>query len=144
MRPDQAHSARTEPAGLQRSEGGPPLQYEKRNAARTAACRKPDKGLPRRRFCGYDLNMAEKSTKPTGIRIQLKGLRTTQELRAMLHEAIDRLEALGITHLRGSNLYVTPADKEGNPVFPREHRRKINSITIEEPYRSVADEHGIK
>ena len=87
--------------------------------------------------------MAEKKSKPDGMRIQLKGLRTTQEMRAMLHDALNRLEDLGITHVRGANLYVTPADKEGSPVMPRQYRRKITSIIIEEPYRSAADEHGI-
>lgn len=87
--------------------------------------------------------MAEKKSKPEGMRIQLKGLRTTQEMRAMLHEAIDRLEAFGITHVRGTNLYLTPADKEGSPVMPRQYRRKVTSIIIEEPYRSAADEHGL-
>ena len=88
--------------------------------------------------------MPPRKTKPTGIRIQLKGLRTTAELRAMLYEAIDQVEALGITHLRGSNLYVTPADQEGTPLtrFGPRHR-KVDKITIEEPYRSAADEHGI-
>lgn len=87
-------------------------------------------------------SMSEKK-KPDGLRIQLKGLRSTQELRAMLHEAVDRLEALAITHARGINLYLTPADKEGNPVYPRQHRRRVADIVIEEPYRSAADEHGI-
>lgn len=87
--------------------------------------------------------MGEKKTKPDGIRIQLKGLRTTAEMRAMLYEAIDRLEDLGVTHLRGTNLYVTCADKNGTPVSPRQHRRKVTSLIIEEPYRSAADEHGL-
>ncbi len=87
--------------------------------------------------------MTEKKSKPESMRIQLKGLRTTQEMRAMLHDAINRLEDLGITHLRGTNLYVTPADKHGSPVMPRQYRRKVTSIIIEEPYRSAADEHGI-
>ena len=87
--------------------------------------------------------MAEKKKKPDGIRIQLKGLRSMQDLRAMLHEAVDKLEALPITHARGINLYLTPADKEGNPVAPRQHRRPVADIIIEEPYRSIADEHGV-
>ena len=88
-------------------------------------------------------SMTAKKPKPDGLRIQLKGLRSTQDLRAMLHEAVDRLEELAITHARGINLYLTPADKEGNPVHPRQHRRRVADITIEEPYRSAADEHGL-
>lgn len=87
--------------------------------------------------------MAEKKKKPDGIRIQLKGLRSTPELRAMLHEAVDRLEALNIKAVRGINLYLTPADENGNPVFPQEYRRKITEITIAAPYKSAADEHGL-
>lgn len=87
--------------------------------------------------------MAEKKPKSDGLRIQLKGLRTTQELRAMLNLAVDEIEALAITHARGINLYLTPADKEANPVYPRQNRRRVADITIEEPYRSAADEHGL-
>ena len=65
-----------------------------------------------------------------------------QDLRAMLHLAVDELEALPITHARGINLYLTPADKEGIPVSPRQHRRPVKEIVIAEPYRSIADEHG--
>lgn len=85
----------------------------------------------------------ERKTLPEGIRIKLKGLRTTQEIRSMVHDALCQLEELGVTHLRGVNLYVTPADKEGSPVMPRQHRRKITALTIEEPYRSAADDHGL-
>lgn len=84
----------------------------------------------------------KKTTAPKGLRIQLKGLRTTQELRAMLHEAVDSLEANGITHLRGSNLYVTPCTDEGTPIV-RYGRHKLQDITISEPYPSAADEHGL-
>ena len=87
--------------------------------------------------------MVEKKTKNDGLRIQLKGLRSMQDVRAMLHQAVDELEALPITHARGINLYLTPADKEGNPVSPRRNRRRVADITIEEPYRSIADEHGL-
>jgi hypothetical protein len=87
--------------------------------------------------------MVDKKPKNDGLRIQLKGLRSTHDIRAMLHLAVDELEALAITHARGINLYLTPADKEGNPVSPRQHRRRVADITIEEPYRSAADEHGL-
>jgi hypothetical protein len=78
-----------------------------------------------------------------GLRIQLKGLRTTRELRAMLHEAVDRLEAQGITVVRGSNLYVTPADTKGNPVTRLSGGAPLEDIIIPGPYRSAAEEHGL-
>lgn len=87
--------------------------------------------------------MVDKKPKNDGLRIQLKGLRSMHDLRAMLHLAVDELEALPITHARGINLYLTPADKEANPVYPRKNRRPVADITIEEPYRSAADEHGL-
>lgn len=84
----------------------------------------------------------KKTTPPKGLRVSLKGLRSTQELRAMLHEAVDNLEANGITHCRGANLYVTPCDNEGKPII-RYGRHKLKDITIAEPYPSAADEHGL-
>ena len=80
---------------------------------------------------------------PKGMRIQLKGLRTTRELRAMLHEAVDQIEALGIKLVRGSNLYVTPTDEQGNQVTHISKGKKIPDIVIAEPYRSAAEEHGL-
>ena len=78
-----------------------------------------------------------------GLRIQLRGLRTTRELRAMLHEAVDRLEVQGITVVRGSNLYVTPADTKGNPLNRLSGGAPLEDIIIAGPYRSAADEHGL-
>lgn len=41
-------------------------------------------------------------------------------------------------------MYLTPSDGEGNQVFPRkEDGSRLTVITIEAPYRSAADEHGI-
>ena len=77
------------------------------------------------------------------MRIRLQGLRNTQELRAMLHEAVDRLEALGIKTVRGSNLYLTPCDENGAPLIRLADRQRIHDLTIAEPYRSAAEEHGL-
>jgi hypothetical protein len=75
-----------------------------------------------------------------GVRVQLQGLRTTRELRAMLHETVDQLEALGITHARGCNFYFTPADKKGKHLTSI-GGAAIPDIEIKEPYRSAADEY---
>jgi hypothetical protein len=80
---------------------------------------------------------------PKGMKVQLKGLRTTLELRAMLHEAVDQIEALGIKTVRGTNLYLTPADEQGNPLTHIAKGKKIPDIVIAEPYRSAAEEHGL-
>jgi hypothetical protein len=92
----------------------------------------------------YEQDMPPQSkAPPKGMRIQLQGLRSTTEIRAMLHDAIDNLEALGITHGRGVNLYVTPCDSDGNILTPLgTGRTKIDQLTIEGPYPSAADEHG--
>lgn len=81
--------------------------------------------------------------KPDSFRAKLDGLVTPAELRAMLNEAVDRIEALGATHLRGTYLYATPADARGERVVLSEHGRPVGQIVIEPPYRSAADEHGL-
>ncbi len=89
------------------------------------------------------MRTAKKAPLPKGMKIQLKGLRNTKDLRAMLHEAVDRIEAMGITRLRGVNLYVTPADEKGQPLT-RLGRDKLSGmvIVVENPYRAAADEYG--
>ena len=77
------------------------------------------------------------------MRIQLKGLHTTADIRAMLNEAIDQIEAVGITHLFGANFYFSPADRNGSRVYPRQYGHPVVFPAIEQPYRSAADEHGI-
>jgi hypothetical protein len=77
------------------------------------------------------------------LRVKLEGLVTPQELRAMLNEAIDRLEALGATHLRACYLYGTPSDARGERVTLSEGGRVVSEIVIDPPYRSAADEHGL-
>lgn len=80
------------------------------------------------------------SSKPRGMRITHKDRRSLAELRAVLLDAVDRLDALGITHVFSTNLYVTPCDKNGNLVFPRKDGYPISTIDIEAPYKSFADE----
>lgn len=88
--------------------------------------------------------MAGGKKKPDGLKIQLRGFRSTPDLRNMLNLAVDEMEARGIRNARGVNLYLTPADGEGNQVFPRkEDGSRLAVITIEAPYRSAADEHGV-
>ncbi len=52
-------------------------------------------------FCG--MTMAVKKTYDSGMRIQLKGLHTTADLRAMLNEMVDQIEAVGVSHIKGAN-----------------------------------------
>jgi hypothetical protein len=78
-----------------------------------------------------------------GMRIKLAGLHNTRDIRAMLHEAVDRIEALGIKTVRGANLYLTPCDDNGSPLTRLADRQRVRDMTIAEPYRSAADEHGV-
>lgn len=77
------------------------------------------------------------------FRVKLDGLVTPAELRAMLNEAVDRIERLGATHLRACYLYGTPVDARGQRVTLRDDGRVVSEIVIEPPYRSAADEHGV-
>lgn len=80
---------------------------------------------------------------PRGLRVRLRGTRTPDELRLMLLEAVARLDALGIRSMSGVNLYLTPVNREGVPVTPVVDGQPVTAITIAEPYRSAADEHGL-
>ena len=81
--------------------------------------------------------------KPRGLRIQLRGTRTTEDLRDMLRQAVDRIEEHGITHASSINLYVTPSDENGAPVTPVANGQTVSTIIIEAPYKSAADEYGL-
>jgi hypothetical protein len=67
---------------------------------------------------------------------------TLAELRRMLHEAADRLEAAGVTHVRSCSLYVPPVNDKGQPVTVI-NSQPLQDLLVVEPYRSAADEHGL-
>ena len=85
----------------------------------------------------------KKSGTSKSFRVKLDGLVTPAELRAMLNEAVDRIEALGATHLRACYLYGTPSDARGQRVNLMKDGRVVDEINIEPPYRSAADDHGL-
>jgi hypothetical protein len=80
--------------------------------------------------------------KPKGLRVQLKGRPSLKELRGMLVDVLERLDALGIKHASGINLYLTPVSKDGTPLTPLADGQPVTNIIIES-YRSAADEHGV-
>lgn len=80
--------------------------------------------------------------KAKGLRIQLKGRPALPDLRAMLIEATERLDELGITHASGINLYITPVTPDGTPLTPVANGQSVKLIVVE-PYRSAAEEHGL-
>lgn len=88
--------------------------------------------------------MKESKPLPKGMKIQLKGVLTIPEAVAGFHQAMEQLQAQGIKKMRGTNVYLTPADENGNPIVRISRGQKIlQDIVIVEPYRSAADEHGI-
>lgn len=61
----------------------------------------------------------------------------------MLMDAVARLESNGITHAYSMNLYVSPCDRQGNPVRPHIAGHPLKAIILDGPYRSMADEKQI-
>jgi hypothetical protein len=83
--------------------------------------------------------LPQKAPLPKGIKIKLAGKRTTRQLRAMLHDAVSQLEAVGIENVDWINLYVTPTDKAGKPYITR---TKIPDLVIDAPYPVAAEEYN--
>lgn len=77
-----------------------------------------------------------KQKKPPSIRIKLEGEQTPADLRLMLSEAVDELEARGFKQYKNCNLYFTP-------VIEFDGTENLDTINIKHPYRSAADEHGV-
>jgi len=77
------------------------------------------------------------------MKIKLRGTVTTADLRQMLYQAAHEMEELGVWHVRGCNLYLTPVDEEGQEVRPARHRKRIKEITIKPPTPTVGDEYDI-
>jgi hypothetical protein len=67
----------------------------------------------------------------------------------MLNEAVDRIEAMAVTHcgtpLAGCALYVKLSDHRGDALTNLGPYAEVlkDGITITAPYRSAADDHGI-
>ena len=70
------------------------FHYRRHTYPRSLSCN-PFQGTP----------MPPKKTYENGIRIQLKGHHTTADWRAMLNEMVDQVEAVGVTHIKNTNVY---------------------------------------
>ena len=74
---------------------------------------------------------------------------STADLRKMLNEAVDKIEAMAITHcgtpMTGSVLYLKLSDHRGEALTNLGSYQEVmkDGITISAPYRSAADEHGV-
>ena len=74
-----------------------------------------------------------KKDQPKSQRYKIEGRRTTAQLRRMLHDVVDDLEARGITEVMNSNLYVS--------LPPSEDTDNLDVITLSDPYECAADEY---
>ena len=80
--------------------------------------------------------MPKESKRIQSIRIKLEGNHELADIRLMMHEAINELEARGIGRVKNCNLYITPVCDVSKPEI-------LDTIIIGHPYRSAADEHGV-
>ncbi len=77
-----------------------------------------------------------KQKKPLSVKVKLEGEHTPADLRLMLNEAVDELEARGFEKYKNGNCYFTP-------VIEHDGTENLDTITIRHPHQSVADEYGI-
>ncbi|MBT3045014.1 MAG: hypothetical protein KME67_19320 [Candidatus Thiodiazotropha sp. (ex Codakia orbicularis)] len=77
------------------------------------------------------------------MKVKLNGIITTEELRQLLYQAVSEMEDVGITQVRGCNLYFTPVDGSGHSYKPRKHGISISEIKVDGPYRCAADDMGV-
>lgn len=76
-----------------------------------------------------------------GMRIKFDGLHTLQDLELMIHEAFARFRDSGVHNASAANFYINLCDSNGSPVRLREYPRNV--MVMKEPYRSIAQDHGI-
>ena len=74
-----------------------------------------------------------KPTKPTSIKIPLRGHRTPAQLQEMITEALAELETRPFELYTNCNLYVTP-------VATKKSAGNFDTIEIKEPYHCAADD----
>lgn len=77
------------------------------------------------------------------IKIRLMGRRAAAELQAMVNEAVLRLAELNVPRLDKITIYATMTDEDGKILVPHCDRKPVTEITIENPYRSIAEDHGV-
>ena len=85
--------------------------------------------------------MTSKKDYQNGMRIKLEGLHSLHDIEVMIHEAFDKLRDRGVYHANAGNLYINISDPNGSPVHLREY--PSNTMVMNNPYRSIADDHGI-
>lgn len=73
------------------------------------------------------------------MKIKINGRMTLAELRQSLFQAVNELGEVGISSVKGCNLYLTPLDKEGDEIKPVKNRRELKELVVKSPYRSATE-----
>lgn len=76
-----------------------------------------------------------------GMRIKFDGLHTLQDLEMMIHEAFAKSRDSGVHNASAASFYINLCDSNGSLVRLREFPRNV--MVMKEPYRSIAQDHGI-
>jgi hypothetical protein len=78
------------------------------------------------------------------MRVQFRGIYTIEEFFQAFLEEREKFKELGITHIRGANLYYQPVDKFGDSETPRyRNGEPVDGWTYKGSYRSAAHDFGL-
>jgi hypothetical protein len=82
---------------------------------------------------------------PKGMKLNCPGRHKIDDMLPIFLNAVQELKARNIKHLAGLNIYLTPVDQHGRALTHFPDGRKIpgSIVTVEGPYRSAAEEHGL-
>jgi hypothetical protein len=82
---------------------------------------------------------------PKGMKLNCPGRHKIDDMLPIFLNALHELKERNIKHLSGLNIYVTPVDQHGRPLthFPDGKKIPGSIVTVEGPYRSAAEEHGL-
>jgi len=95
--------------------------------------------MPRRRTPKKDKPL------PKGMKLNCPGRHAVDDMLAILLNAVHEIKACNIKHVSGLNIYVTPVDQHGRALthFPDGREIPGSIVTVEGPYRSAAEDHGL-
>lgn len=98
--------------------------------------------MPRRRAAS---TKAKDKPQPKGVKLTCPGRHRIQDMLPIFLNALQELNDRNIKHVAGLNIYLTPVDQHGRALthFPGGIKIPGSIITVEGPYRSAAEEHGL-
>ncbi len=82
---------------------------------------------------------------PKGMKLNCPGRHSTDDVLAIFLNAVNELKARNLKYVSGLNIYLTPVDQHGRPLTHFGDGGKISGsiVTVDGPYRSAAEEHGL-